>query len=68
MRWKAAIDFKWIRENKDLVAENIKKRNASADLDLVLELYENMCAVQKVRDQLLNSFFIFVCYFVPLSM
>lgn len=67
-RWKAAIDFKWIRENKDLVAENIKKRNASADLDLVLELYEKMCGVQKVRDRLLiTSSFFFFCYYGPLS-
>lgn len=48
-QWKAAIDFKWIRENKDLVAGNIRNRNSSANLDLVLELYEKYLGLQKVR-------------------
>lgn len=48
-QWKAAIDFKWIRDNKDAVAVNIKNRNSTANLELVLELYDKMLAVQKVR-------------------
>jgi len=48
-QWKAAIDFKWIRDNKDAVALNIKNRNSNANLELVLELHEKMLAVQKVR-------------------
>lgn len=48
-KWKAAIDFKWIRDNKDSVAANIKNRNSTANLDLVLELYENMLTLQKVK-------------------
>ncbi|XP_068650991.1 serine--tRNA ligase, chloroplastic/mitochondrial isoform X2 [Aristolochia californica] len=46
-QWKAAIDFKWIRDNKDVVAVNIKNRNSDADLELVLELYERMLSHQK---------------------
>ncbi|CAN1345856.1 Serine--tRNA ligase, chloroplastic/mitochondrial [Linum perenne] len=47
-QWKAAIDFKWIRDNREAVAANIKSRNSNARLELVLELYDNMLAVQKV--------------------
>ncbi|KAI3860347.1 hypothetical protein MKW92_039746 [Papaver armeniacum] len=46
-QWKAAIDFKWIRDNKDAVASNIKSRNSVADLDLVLDLYERSLNLQK---------------------
>ncbi|KAJ0959891.1 hypothetical protein J5N97_000345 [Dioscorea zingiberensis] len=51
-QWKAAIDFKWIRENKDVVAANIRNRNSSADLELVLELYEKYLALQKEVERL----------------
>ncbi|KAL0380349.1 UNVERIFIED_CONTAM: Serine--tRNA ligase, chloroplastic/mitochondrial [Sesamum angustifolium] len=47
-QWKAAIDFKWIRENKEAVAANIKNRNSTANLDLVLELYDKLLNVQKI--------------------
>ncbi|KAL3613624.1 Serine--tRNA ligase, chloroplastic/mitochondrial [Castilleja foliolosa] len=46
-QWKAAIDFKWIRDNKDAVASNIKNRNSNANLDLVLQLYDKLLNVQK---------------------
>lgn len=58
-QWKAAIDFKWIRDNKDAVALNIKNRNSNANLELVLELYEKMLAVQKVRFILFYRFLTF---------
>ncbi|CAL1388987.1 unnamed protein product [Linum trigynum] len=51
-QWKAAIDFKWIRDNREAVAENIRKRNSKASLELVLELYEKMLAVQKEVERL----------------
>ncbi|KAI3982551.1 hypothetical protein MKX01_031290 [Papaver californicum] len=46
-QWKATIDFKWIRDNKDAVAFNIKSRNSVADLDLVLDLYHRSLNLQK---------------------
>ncbi|XP_031120691.1 serine--tRNA ligase, chloroplastic/mitochondrial [Ipomoea triloba] len=51
-QWKAAIDFKWIRENKEAVAVNIKNRNSNANLELVLELYERLLNVQKEVERL----------------
>lgn len=47
-QWKAAIDFKWIRENKEAVAVNIRKRNSNANLEAVIELYDKMSNLQKV--------------------
>ncbi|CAA2961224.1 serine--tRNA ligase, chloroplastic/mitochondrial isoform X1 [Olea europaea var. sylvestris] len=46
-QWKAAIDFKWIRENKEAVAANVKNRNFNANIDLVVELYDKLMNVQK---------------------
>ncbi|KAL3514209.1 hypothetical protein ACH5RR_026926 [Cinchona calisaya] len=51
-QWKAAIDFKWIRENKEAAAANIRNRNSKANLDLVLELYEKLLNVQKEVERL----------------
>ncbi|EEF48545.1 L-ascorbate peroxidase, putative [Ricinus communis] len=51
-QWKAAIDFKWTRDNKEEVALNIKNRISNANLELVLELYEKMLAVQKEVERL----------------
>ncbi|XP_078172214.1 seryl-tRNA synthetase isoform X2 [Carex rostrata] len=51
-QWKAAIDFKWIRDNKDMVAANIKNRNSNANLELVLELYEKFLNLKKEVDRL----------------
>ncbi|KAJ8772083.1 hypothetical protein K2173_027260 [Erythroxylum novogranatense] len=51
-QWKAAIDFKWIRNNKDAVALNIKNRNSAANLDLVLRLYDQMLSLQKEVERL----------------
>lgn len=48
-QWKAAIDFKWIRDNKEAVADNIANRKSSANLELVLELYDKLLNVQKVN-------------------
>lgn len=48
-QWKAAIDFKWIRDNKVALEENMKNRNSNANLELVLDLYESMQNLLKVR-------------------
>lgn len=68
-QWKAAIDFKWIRDNKDAVAVNIRNRNSNANLELVLELYEKMSNLQKVNIAFTYSFlssnlhyFVYVMY------
>lgn len=52
LQWKAAIDFKWIRDNRDTVAENIRTRNSAANLELVLELYDQYLALQKEVERL----------------
>ncbi|KAJ4762011.1 Serine--tRNA ligase [Rhynchospora pubera] len=51
-QWKAAIDFKWIRDNKDVVAANITNRNSNANLELVLDLYEKFLNLQKEVERL----------------
>jgi seryl-tRNA synthetase len=42
------LDFKWIRDNKDAVAQNIRDRNSSADVDLVVQLYDKSLALGQV--------------------
>ncbi|KAM7518558.1 hypothetical protein LguiB_017520 [Lonicera macranthoides] len=51
-QWKAAIDFKWIRDNQADVALNLKNRNSNANLNLVLELYDRMLNLQKEVERL----------------
>ncbi|XP_059453717.1 serine--tRNA ligase, chloroplastic/mitochondrial [Corylus avellana] len=51
-QWKAAIDFKWIKENKEAVAANIKNRNSIANLEAVLQLYDQMSNLQKEVERL----------------
>ncbi|KAH0776105.1 hypothetical protein KY290_007516 [Solanum tuberosum] len=51
-QWKAAIDFKWIRDNKESAAVNSKNRNSNANLEVVLELYEKLLNVQKEIEKL----------------
>ncbi|GLT93772.1 hypothetical protein SLE2022_115460 [Rubroshorea leprosula] len=51
-QWRAAIDFKWIRDNKEAVAANIKNRNSNANLELVLQLYDKMLNLQKEVERL----------------
>lgn len=47
-QWKASIDFKSIKDNKDAVAANIRNRKSHANLELVLHLYDQMFHLQKV--------------------
>ncbi|XP_042379334.1 serine--tRNA ligase, chloroplastic/mitochondrial-like [Zingiber officinale] len=51
-QWKAAIDFKWIRDNKDVIAANIMNRNSNANLNVVLDLYEKFLNLQKEVERL----------------
>lgn len=44
--WKASIDFKWIRDNKEAVALNARNRKSAANVELVVELYERLCNLQ----------------------
>eukprot|EP01018_Ginkgo_biloba_P007924 Gb_15950 [translate_table: standard] len=44
--WRASIDFKWIRDNKDAVALNVQNRKSTADVELVVKLYEQLCCLQ----------------------
>ncbi|GJP32913.1 hypothetical protein CLOM_g17496 [Closterium sp. NIES-68] len=50
--WKASIDFKWIRENRDLVEVNVKERQSNADVDRVVELYEDFVSKNLEVDRL----------------
>ena len=46
------LDFKFIRDNLDLVKENIIKRNVSADAGLVAALYSQRTELQQQGDEL----------------
>lgn len=46
--WKASIDFKFIRDNKEAVAANINNRKCGGDVDTVVQLYEQSVALSKV--------------------
>lgn len=51
--WRASIDFKWIRENKDAIAANIVHRKSGGDVEAVVQLYE-----QSVQLSQAGSFFL----------
>jgi len=57
-QWKATIDFKWIKDNKETVAVNIKNRNSDANLELILHLYDKLFILQKV----MFLFFLFIIH------
>lgn len=46
--WKASIDFKFIRDNKEAIAANINNRKCGGDVDTVVQLYEQSVALSKV--------------------
>ncbi|CAI5958787.1 unnamed protein product [Closterium sp. NIES-65] len=50
--WKASIDFKWVRENRDLMEANVKERQSNADVALVVELYEDFVSKNLEVDRL----------------
>lgn len=46
------LDIKFIKENRELIKENIKKRNVNADVDLLLEYYNKKNDIQFQLDNL----------------
>ncbi|XP_057828067.2 serine--tRNA ligase, chloroplastic/mitochondrial isoform X2 [Cryptomeria japonica] len=44
--WRASIDFKWIRDNKEAVALNVHNRKSSANVELVVALYDQFSNLQ----------------------
>lgn len=46
--WKASIDFKFIRDNKEAIAANINNRKCGGSVDTVVQLYEQSVALSKV--------------------
>lgn len=49
--WKAAVDFKWVRDNRVAMDANIRERKANADVALVVELYEEFVSKNTVSPQ-----------------
>ncbi|CAI7837601.1 unnamed protein product [Closterium sp. NIES-53] len=50
--WKASIDFKWVRENRDLMEATVKERQSNADVARVVELYEDFVSKNLEVDRL----------------
>ncbi|GAQ88289.1 serine--tRNA ligase, chloroplast or mitochondrial [Klebsormidium nitens] len=50
--WKAAIDFKFIRDNVDLVAKNIEERKSGGDAANVVALYDQFVKMKTEVDDL----------------
>lgn len=46
--WKASIDFKFIRENKETIATNIQNRKCGGDVEQVVQLYEQSVSLSQV--------------------
>ncbi|GAX73126.1 hypothetical protein CEUSTIGMA_g579.t1 [Chlamydomonas eustigma] len=50
--FKASIDFKFLKDNINLVVQNAKNRNSSADPQLALQLYDQYIQLKQEADQL----------------
>ncbi len=46
------LDIRFIKENKDIVAEAVKNKNSSVDLDALLALYEKRVDLRRQLDEL----------------
>lgn len=46
------LDIKFIKENKELIKENIKKRNVKVDIEFLIEIYDNKNEIKKELDNL----------------
>lgn len=53
--YKVPLDFKFIRDNVHMIAENCKLRNSSADPALVAQLYEDFLAIKAESEALRAS-------------
>lgn len=53
--FKAALDFKFIRDNLDVVSQNCKNRLSSAQPDAVAKLYDEFVALKQEVDQIRAS-------------
>ena len=58
--WKANIDFKYIRDNKEAVIENCLIRKSTADVNRVVELYEDFLTKNTVSLLQPESIHIFI--------
>lgn len=54
--WKAAIDFKFIRDNVDLVARNAEERKSGGNAAAVVALYDQFVKRKTVRNPRLFSY------------
>lgn len=50
--WKASIDFKFIRDNKEAIAKNIQNRKCGGDVEQVVQLYEQTVSLNQEVDKL----------------
>lgn len=46
--WKASIDFKFIRDNKEAISANIHNRKSAGDVEQVVQLYEQSVNLSQV--------------------
>jgi seryl-tRNA synthetase len=50
--YRAHIDFRFLKSNLDMVRQNVRKRNSSADVDAVVGLYDEWVALLERLDRL----------------
>jgi seryl-tRNA synthetase len=50
--FRAYIDFKYVKSNLDIVRENVKVRNSSADPDAVARLYDEWVELLEAAQRL----------------
>ena len=49
-RFKASIDFKFLKDNVDLMVKNTRDRSSSADPKLVVQLYDKYIQLKQEAD------------------
>ena len=53
--YKAYVDFKFVRDNADLIAKNCVDRGAAVNPHTVVQLYEEFVRLQQETDRLRNA-------------